>query len=264
MKTLRLIGTGLFAVLLCCAFVSCSGDDEDDPNPPGQEVPAPDGDGDTGQGGGDSSEDDAIQGEGGVNAGNAKTVDLGLPSGTLWADRNIGADSPEDYGDYFAWGETEPKSTYRWSAYKWYNGSSFSMTKYCTNGEYGYNGFIDNKITLEPSDDAATANWGAKWCMPTSTQCEELLYKCTWTWTTQNSVTGYKVTGPNGKSIFLPAAGYCDNSGLHDAGSLGRYWSSSLDDGYPNRAYCLYFYSDNHRLYSNYRSYGCAVRAVVK
>lgn len=92
-------------------------------------------------------------------------IDLGLPSGTLWATMNIGASSPEDYGDYFAWGETAPKDVYDWSTYKWCNGSSNTLTKYCFNSSYGNNGFVDNLTELDPEDDAATVNWGQDWRM---------------------------------------------------------------------------------------------------
>ena len=180
------------------------------------------------------------------------------------ADRNVGADSPEDYGDYFAWGEIQPKSTYNWSTYKWCNGDYDELTKYCTYSSYGYNGFTDGKTILEPSDDAATANWGEKWCMPTYDQLSELRSECTWTWTTQNGVKGYKVTGPNGNSIFLPAAGYRYYSNLYCAGSNGLYWSSSLYESNPNYAYCLYFSSGSRSLYYYYRYYGHTVRAVVR
>ena len=188
-------------------------------------------------------------------------VDLGLPSGTLWADRNVGADSPEAYGDYFAWGETAPKSTYNWSTYKWYNGSSTPMTKYCTKSSYGT---VDGKTVLDLEDDAAYVNMGSEWCMPTIAQQQELLNECTWEWTNQNGVYGRKVTGPNSNSIFLPAAGYRDDGGLYDAGSLGYYWSSSLDEYYSSNACFLYFYSGGyHWNRANYRCYGRSVRAVV-
>lgn len=195
-----------------------------------------------------------------------KAVDLGLPSGTLWADRNVGADSPEDYGDYFAWGETEPKSTYSWSTYKWCSGSSKSMTKYCTDSSYGYNGFTDNKTTLELSDDVAYVNMGSKWRMPTGLEIQELQNKCTWTWTTLSGAYGYKITGPNGNSIFLPAAGVRINSDLDYAvGSLGCYLSSSLNEDIPNNAYRLYFGSDYRNLYDYRTRYdGRTVRAVVR
>ena len=111
-------------------------------------------------------------------------VDLGLPSGTLWADRNIGANSPEGYGDYFAWGETRPKSEYNWSTYKYCKGSDKTITKYCDDSSYGT---VDNKTVLEPSDDAATANWGSNWRMPTHGEQVELNEKCKWTWTTRKA-----------------------------------------------------------------------------
>ena len=138
-------------------------------------------------------------------------VDLGLPSGTLWATCNIGANSPEEYGDYFAWGETTPKSTYDWSTYKWCNGSSTTMTKYCTQSEYGYNGFTDNLTELQSADDAATANWGSDWQMPSLAQIQELCSSSNTTteWTQVNGVNGRKITSKsNGNSIFLPAAGW--------------------------------------------------------
>ena len=189
-----------------------------------------------------------------------KYVDLGLPSGTLWADRNVGADSPEDYGDYFAWGETEPKSTYNWSTYKWCQGSNDTMTKYCTKSNYGT---VDNKTVLDLEDDAAYVNMGKDWRMPSETQMSELKSKCTWTWTTQNGTNGYKVTGPNGNSIFLPAAGCCDDGSLRDAGSNGVYWSASLSESYPGLAWYLLFDSSIHYTYDDYRDVGLTVRAVV-
>lgn len=193
-------------------------------------------------------------------------VDLGLPSGTLWADRNVGADSPEDYGDYFAWGETSTKNTYDWSTYKWCRGSSNTMTKYCTDSYYGT---VDNKTVLDLKpldlkDDAAYINMGKKWRMPTDDEQEELESKCTWTWTCQNGAEGYKVTGPNGNSIFLPAAGYRYDSSLGNAGSYGYYWSVSLYKSHPNRARYLYFYSSDHYTYYGHRYNGYTVRAVAR
>ena len=190
-----------------------------------------------------------------------KYVDLGLPSGTLWADRNVGADSPEAYGDYFAWGETSTKSTYDWDTYKWCQSSNTTLTKYCTNSSYGT---VDNKTVLDLEDDAAYVNMGAEWRMPTYDEQKELCNNCTWTWTTQNGTNGYKVTGPNGNSIFLPAAGYRNDSDLDDAGSYGYYWSASLFESFPNHACYLFFDSSNH--YTNYyggRLFGLTVRAVV-
>ena len=131
-------------------------------------------------------------------------VDLGLPSGTLWATCNVGADTPEGYGDYFAWGETAPKESYTWQTYRWCNGYFNTMTKYCTSSDYGS---IDDKTELDPEDDAAYVNWGSSWRIPTTEQQQELRNECTWTWTERNGVSGKLVTGPNGNTIFLPAAG---------------------------------------------------------
>ena len=188
-------------------------------------------------------------------------VDLGLPSGTLWADRNIGADSPEGYGDYFAWGETSPKSEYNWSTYKYCKGSLSTMTKYCTDSSRGT---VDNKTVLEPSDDAATANWGSNWRMPTYEEKKELNEKCTWTWTTRNGVNGYKVTGPNGNSIFLPAAGYRGGGSVYLVGSYGNFWSASLYESNPGSAWYMYFGSDYHSSNGSNRYYGHSVRAVAR
>ena len=188
-------------------------------------------------------------------------VDLGLPSGTLWADRNVGADSPEAYGNYFAWGETSTKSTYNWNTYKWCRGSSYSMTKYCT---YRPCGTVDHKTVLDLKDDAAYVNMGTEWRMPTHDEQKELCSQCTWTWTTQNGTKGYKVIGPNGKSIFLPAAGYRYGSNLDDAGSDGSYWSASLYKSDPFDAWYLGFYSSYRSTGSYYRYYGRTVRAVAR
>ena len=185
-------------------------------------------------------------------------VDLGLS--VKWATCNVGADSPEDYGDYFAWGETKPKSTYKWSTYEWCQGSTTTLTKYCTYSSYGK---VDNKTQLDLSDDAARANWGGSWRMPTHDELTELREKCSWTGTTQNGVEGYKVTSKtNGNSIFLPAAGYRYNSSLYDAGSYGYYWSSSLYTVSPNDARFVYF--DSSRVDWNFSSryYGRSVRPV--
>ena len=186
-------------------------------------------------------------------------VDLGLPSGTLWATCNVGASAPEEYGDYFAWGETEPKDVYDWSTYKWCNGSYTTMTKYCTNSSYGA---VDNKTELDPEDDAAYVNWGENWRMPTLDQQNELRTNCTWTWTTQNGVNGRLVTGPNGITLFLPAAGIRWGSSLYYAGSGGYYWSRTLYSGYPNNAYDLYFYSGGVYWGKGTRYYGFTVRPV--
>lgn len=197
------------------------------------------------------------------NTGNHEYVDLGLS--VKWATCNVGATKPEEYGDYFAWGETQPKSTYDWSTYKWCNGSYDTQTKYNTNSSYGT---VDNKTTLDLSDDAARANWGGSWRMPTDAELTELREQCTWTWTTQNGVYGYKVTskksGYMNKSIFLPAAGYRLDSSLLGAGSYGDYWSSSLSTDYPYYAWDVSFssYSVGRDHYSRY--YGFSVRPVCQ
>ena len=190
-----------------------------------------------------------------------EAVDLGLPSGIKWASCNVGASSPEDYGGYYAWGEVEEKEDYSWDTYKWYNGSDDTMTKYCTDSDYGT---VDNKSVLDPEDDVAHVKWGGSWRMPTLEEQEELLDECTWEWTTLNGVDGYRVTGPNGNSIFLPAAGYRHGTGLDDRGDLGFYWSSSLDDDSSGSAYFLYFDGGSYDWFSYSRFYGLSVRPVCK
>lgn len=193
-------------------------------------------------------------------------IDLGLPSGTKWACCNVGAGTPEAYGNYYAWGETQPKSVYDWSTYKWGKDYNYnSLTKYCTSSSYGYNGFVDNKTELEPADDAATANWGSGWRMPSTTQIQELLDNCSSQWTTRNGVNGRLFTSKrNGASLFLPAAGCRYDSELYDAGSYGYYWSRTLYTSYPYGAYSLYFSSGNVHwgIYWSDRSSGQGVRAV--
>ena len=186
-------------------------------------------------------------------------VDLGLPSGLKWATMNVGASKPEEYGDYFAWGETQPKTDYSWSTYKWCNGSEKTQTKYNTKSSYGT---VDSNTVLDPEDDAAHVNWGGSWRMPTDAEWTELRTQCTWTWTTQNGVNGRLVTGPNGKSIFLPAAGGRRGTDLIDAGSWGSYWSSSLTTDYPDYAWRVGFDSDYVYRYYYYRYYGFSVRPV--
>jgi len=189
-------------------------------------------------------------------------VDLGLPSGLLWATCNVGADSPEDYGDYFAWGETMPKDTYNWSTYQYCNGSSSTLTKYCNNSTYGYEGFTDDLTTLLPEDDAATANWGPDWRMPTKEEWQELYSNTTVTGTTQNGVSGLLFTAANGNSLFLPAAGYRNDSSLYETGIWGDYWSSSLNTGDPSRAWSFDFNSGYYTLFGSGRDYGFSVRPV--
>lgn len=200
-------------------------------------------------------------------------VDLGLPSGTLWATCNIGASSPEEYGDYFAWGETEGyksgKSNFDWSTYKWCNGSDTTMTKYCINSTYGYNGFTDNKTELDPEDDAAYVNWGSGWRMPTKTQLQELFNSAhtTTEWTTMNGVNGSKIMSKtNGNCLFLPAAGFWDGTSLLSEGLYGDYWSrmqifSEYSTPIPTRAWRQTACS-NVQSGESHRSCGITVRPV--
>ena len=186
-------------------------------------------------------------------------VDLGLPSGTLWATMNVGASSPEDYGDYFAWGETSPKSVYNWSTYKWCNGSETTLTKYCTSSSLGT---VDNLTELQPEDDAASVNWGSSWRMPTLAQLEELISECTWTWTTRNGVNGMLVTGPNGNSIFLPGAGAFADNEFGGDGLVGYYWSRTIFTSTPSHSYIMGVASERMLCGDAARWYGIVVRAV--
>lgn len=197
-------------------------------------------------------------------------VDLGLPSGTLWATCNVGANSPEEYGDYFAWGETEPKNFYNWNTYKYCMGDYNTMTKYCPQSDFGYNGFTDNLTELVLEDDAAAANWGNGWQMPSMAQFRELFNSdyTTTEWMAQDSVKGRKITSnTNGKSIFLPAAGFSDNRPNVGSGIYGYYWSRSLsklddsEDGYC--AFGLCFEQSNFYLDSDWlRLYGLSIRPI--
>lgn len=193
-------------------------------------------------------------------------VDLGLPSGTLWATCNVGANSPEEYGDYFAWGETEPQedNAYSWSSYKYAVHNSQKLTKYCYLIDYGNDGFTDTLTELELSDDAAFVNWGGDWRMPSYEQWTELREKCTWTWTEQSNVKGYKVEGPNGNSIFLPSNGaILDGTSMY-VGSYGTYWARTLSDDVPCDAWYLYFNSDEAEMdgAGGNRSGGLGIRPV--
>ena len=192
-------------------------------------------------------------------------VELGLPSGLLWSTTNIGAENPEDYGNYYAWGETATKETYTWDTYSLCNGTSNTITKYCNDPNFGDNGFTDSLTILETTDDAAATNWGSGWRMPTQTEMQELIHNCTHEWTTRNGVNGRLFTGPNGNTIFLPAAGFRYRTSLHEAGYYGLYWSSSLVTGSLINAWGLFFDSDNCGSGNyNYRYYGRPVRPVCE
>ncbi len=188
-------------------------------------------------------------------------VDLGLPSGTLWATCNVGANAPEEYGDYFAWGETEPKEEYTWENYQWCNGSDTTLTKYCIHSDYGYNGFVDGKIELDPEDDAAYVNWGSPWRMPTNEQLNELIENCTKTGTTLNGVNGSLFTGPNGNTLFFPAAG-CRHDSIAAEGLLGDYWTRVLGNHGSNYAFGICFSPEGKQWWNIKRHTGFTVRAV--
>ena len=203
-----------------------------------------------------------------------EAVDLGLPSGLKWASCNVGATAPEEIGDYFAWGETEPyysslspltwkddkSAGYDWDSYRWCRSSATMLNKYNVDSEYGT--LVDNKITLELADDAAQANWGGSWRIPTYLEWDELLKKCTWTWTTRNGIDGYLVTGPNGNSIFLPAASFRYETTIELFGLMGFYMTSSLRPDEPSAAYCLGFDPDHTFGYFLDRCAGVSVRPV--
>lgn len=202
-----------------------------------------------------------------------ETVDLGIVvngKNIKWGSFNLGATKPEEYGDYFAWGETEPKNNYDWSTYKWCNGSYSTLTKYNVNR---LDGTVDNKTEFKDygyEDDAARKALGGNWRMPTDDEWAALRTQCTWTWTSNYNGTGIagrivtsKVEGYTDKSIFLPAAGRWDTTDLYYAGSMGYYWSSSLSPDYPFRARTVYFGSDFAYSRGGFdRYYGFSVRPV--
>ena len=186
-------------------------------------------------------------------------VDLGLS--VKWAICNVGASAPEYYGDYFAWGEIDPKEVYDWSTYQYCNGSSSTLTKYNTQSGYGT---VDEKTQLDLADDAARANWGGSWRMPTYDELRELWDECDWTWTTRNGVNGYKVTSKsNGNFIFLPAAGYRNGSSLSNASSNSNLWSSGIYTRIPYNAQGLLIVSGYTNVSYTSRCYGLPVRPVV-
>ena len=177
----------------------------------------------------------------GYTSENLDYIDLGLPSGTLWATCNLGASKPEDYGSYFAWGETHTKDLYDWDTYKHvyvdieYEGFvSSKLTKYCTMSDDGYNGFADNLTMLQDSDDPATARRGYGWLTPSKAQWEELINHTTYQWTTKNGVKGCLLTSKkNRQTLFLPAAGTRFEDELSHPGLDGGYWSRSLNTDFP-------------------------------
>lgn len=181
-----------------------------------------------------------------------ESVDLGLS--VQWATCNVGAENPQDYGNCYAWGEVETKEEYVPQNYKYGTGGKHSLesklTKYCTKEEFGKDGFTDDKLTLDPEDDAAHVNWGGTWRMPTESEWLELIEQCAWTLETRSNTIGYRVTAKNGNSIFLPAAGYRDYVKTHEDGTqdnlnnvdkTGNYWTSSLAEEGPYGAGYVFF-----------------------
>ncbi|MGN0186462.1 MAG: hypothetical protein ACI392_01780 [Paludibacteraceae bacterium] len=188
-------------------------------------------------------------------------VDHGLPSGLKWATCNVGATKPEEYGNYYTWGETTAKTTYNWSSYQWCDGSDVTLTKYNTSRRYG---IVDNKTMLDPENDAARANWGGQWRMPIDEEWEELLGNCEWTWTTRRGVKGYEVKSKiNGNSIFLPAAGYRTDGDWFGEDYEGYYWSSSTSPWFSESVAALNFSSNRYNSgIGRPRDQGCSIRPV--
>ena len=180
-------------------------------------------------------------------------VDLGLTSGTLWATCNVGAFAPFDFGDYFAWGETEPKTEkyYDWTNYKWSTGQDGHYSKYTDE---------DGKTVLDREDDAAWANWGGDWRMPTQEEMEELREECKWKWIWMFKC--FNITGPNGKSIILPAAGYYNQGGCYNVNTECRYWTSSIYTRDIEEAYFLLGEYRHVDPVAGDRYYGRSVRPV--
>lgn len=179
-------------------------------------------------------------------------VDLGLS--VKWATCNLGASSSDDYGHYFAWGETTTKESY--------------SEENCPTFELSYSqlqsqGYIDDKGNLTEEYDAATSNWGGDWRMPTYDELNELRKECTWIWTTSSGVNGYTIVGPNGSTIFLPAAGNRGMSSLSNDGKLGHYWSSTPDFSYDN-SYSIRFTSGARNMCSDGRNSGKSIRPVME
>lgn len=209
-----------------------------------------------------------------IVADGQKCVDLGLS--VKWAYYNLGATTPEEFGDFYAWGETTPKDSYSKSNYKYWGvtGNSqgytyYGFTKYCMGNRSDKENYdiIDGKTALDLADDAVNFNYGGKWRMPTYNEWNELHNECTWKWTTVNGVEGYLVTGKNGNHIFLPNAGFVQNGSSYYTGWT-KYWSSSLDLSAPRNdaAYSSWCMNWRHLMSEGWdnRSFGCCVRGVIK
>ena len=195
--------------------------------------------------------------------GRHEYVDLGLPSGTLWATCNVGANFPEEYGDYFAWGETEPKTDYSWTTYKWCEGTNTTMTKYCSDESYGT---VDSLTVLEPEDDAAYRLWGSGWRMPTTAQRNELSTDAGYVTTdynaTEHGVAGVRLTSKsNGNSIFLPYAGYYNGTTLVGVGHHAAINGVDMNATTNGTGYRWWRLGDV-TAYNGTRCYGVTIRPV--
>ncbi len=242
-----------FALCLCGAMVAFAACEK---NSPVEEKPD----------GGEVTDTTETPTEPVVNANGHEYVDLGLPSGLLWASCNVGATAAEAAGSYFSWGEIEQDSNFNWGAYQWSGTSYSSMTKYCNNAEFGLDGFTDNKVVLDAEDDAAHALMGGDWRMPTKAEFDELLAECTWEWATVNEINGYKVSSKvegNENYIFLPAAGY-QSYDIQYYNERGAYWSASLDENEPYQAHYLFFDATAYQSAKKNRYCGYTVRAVIQ
>ena len=231
--------TGIFmvaiAAMLSVGVASCSKDDNNSRN------------GENNDGGGSAT---------------IEWVDLGLPSGLLWAKCNLGATAPEEYGNYYAWGEVQSKEVYTWGTYHYCTAVDnylIALSKYNTSNDFGT---PDYMVTLQDEDDAAIVAIGNGARIPTKTEWEELIANTTVEWATQNGVNGCKFTGSNGKVLFLPASGHREGSELKFVGSSVKYWSSSLYVSNPRQAYYFFSSVTPYDLSHTYRMYGCSVRPV--
>ena len=192
-------------------------------------------------------------------------VDLGLS--VKWASVNVGASEPEDYGNYYSWGDITTRETYSWYYYRYAKGSRTTLTKYCFESKQGYDDFTDNKMVLDPEDDVAYVEWGGNWRMPTKDEQEELITNCDWTKTVRNGVNGFivtsKIEGYTDRSIFIPLSGYYENSKISDRGECGYLWSNTLSEEYTSDGYNLYMESKGNGVSPAERFYGLSIRPVL-
>ena len=246
-KTMKAIAAVMLSMAMVFA-VGCKPDEEENNN-------------ENNGGGNDGGDEVALTISGNYNSHNY--VDLGLPSGNLWATCNIGAEDPEGLGAYIAWGETQPKdTTYYWDTYQYSATNDFhGLTKYCCNAEFGFNGFYDGLKVLLDEDDAAKASWGGDWRIPSYSDWEELVNNCTSEWVTIKDVKGKLFTATNGNTFFLPAAGRI--SYMVDAvGVYGHYWMNELTEEGVTVAKEFCVSSSDNSLIGDYRCYGQSVRPV--